>query len=283
MLKAIRFCLGNRETLSKVYDIGGRKVLNFKQIMENATAGLGVKRTILTVPYMPRRLYYWWIRLLDWGAHPGLVRMLVESLRYDVAVKNNPLQEIIVKDALPTQKALEPYLEQREKNLPPNPRSVFRYDEESDRNMQSRVRSIQRLRRPRGRNAQWVADYYYQWLSRFLRPFVLCEVDGEGSCDIYNRIPRLCILKLTFKPLQSSPHRRMYHITGGLLARVFGSRNARMEFRDIPNSRYTIVAIHDFRPFLPWFFYVATQAVVHKFVMKAFQKQLERFAVKEDL
>jgi len=43
------------------------------------------------------------------------------------------------------------------------------------------------------------------------------------------------------------------------------------------------VAIHDFRPFLPWFFYVATQAVVHKFVMKAFQKQLERFAVKEDL
>ena len=283
VLRAIRFCLGNGETFSRDYDIGGEAVLNFKEIMENAAAGLGVKRIILTIPYMSRRLYYWWIRLLDRGSHPGLVWMTVESLRYDAVVKDNPLQEIIVKDALPTQKALDPYLEQKEKDLPPNPRGAFKHYEDSDLIMQSRVRSIQRLRRPKSRNAKWVADYYYQWLPRFLRPFVLCEVDGEGSCDIYNRIPRLCILKLTFRPVQSSPHRRMYHITGGLLARAFGSRNARMEYRDIPDSPYTIVAIHDFKPLLPWFFYIATQAVMHKFVMRAFQKQLERLADEEDL
>ena len=278
VLRAIRTCLGNRKTFSQDYDIGGKTTPNFREMMENAAAGLGVKRRILTVPCVPRRLYYWWIRLVDRGAHPGLVRTVVDSLQYDSVVKNNPLQEFIVKDALPTHKALDPYLKSREKSLPPDPRSILKQDKDTDRAMESRVRSIQRLRRPKNRNAQWVADYYYQWLPRFLRPFVLCEVDGEGSCDIYVRVPRLCILKLTFRPAQSSPHRRMYHITGGLLAGVFGSRNARMEFRDIPDTPYTIVAIHDFRPFLPWFFYIATQAVVHKFVMRAFQKQLKKLA-----
>jgi uncharacterized protein YbjT (DUF2867 family) len=278
VLRAIRFCLGNRETFSSDYDIGGKTILNFKEIMEDAAEALGKKRIILTLPYMPRRLYFWWIRLLDRSTHPGLVRIIIESLQHDVVVKNNPLHEIIVKDAMPAGKALDPYLEQEDKDLPPNPRSAFRSYEDTDLTMQSRVRSIQRLRRPHSRNAEWVADYYFEWLPRFLRPFVLCEVDGEGSCNIYIRYPRLRILELTFKPEKSTLYRRMYFITGGLLARVFGSRNARLEYRDIPDTSFTIVAIHDFRPFLPWYFYVATQAVVHKFVMKAYQKQLERLA-----
>jgi uncharacterized protein YbjT (DUF2867 family) len=278
VLRAMRFCLGNRETFSKDYDIGGETILNFKEIMEDAAKALEKKRIILTIPYMPARLYYWWIRLLDRSTHPGLVRIIVESLQHDVVVTNNPLQDIIVKDAMPARKALDPYLEQEDKDLPPNPRSAFQSYEDTDLIMQSRVRSIQRLRRPQGRNAEWVADYYFQWLPRFLRPFILCEIDQEGSCNIYVRLLRLRILELTLKPEKSTLYRRMYFITGGVLARVFGSRNSRLEFRDIPAHPSTIVAIHDFRPFLPWYFYVATQAVVHKFVMRAYQKQLERLA-----
>ena len=278
VLRAMRFCLGNRETFSNDYDIGGETILNFKEIMEDAADVLREKRIILTIPYMPRRIYYWWIRLLDRGAHPGLVRLIIESLQYDVKVKNNPVQEIIVKDALPPRKALDPYLDGDNRNLPPNPRSTYQSHEDTDLLMKSRVRSIQQLRRPQNRNAAWVADYYFQWLQRFLRPFVLSEVDGAGSCNIYVRFPRLRILGLTFRPEHSTPGRRMYSITGGLLAKVFGSREARLEFRDILNNRFTIVAIHDFRPFLPWYFYVATQAVMHKFVMRAYQKHLARLA-----
>lgn len=281
VLRAIRFCLGNTKTFSHDYDIGGERNLNFKEIMKDAADILGKKRIIMTIPYLPRWLYFWWIRLLDRNAHPGLIRLIIEALQHDVVVKNNPLQEIIVKHALPARKALDPYLEGEDRNLPPNPRSAFQRYEDADLLMKSRVRSIQRLRRPQSRNAAWVADHYFQWLPRFLRPFVVCEIDGDGSSNIYIRFPRLLILGLTFEPDHSTPGRRMYFITSGLLARVIGSRDARLEFRDIPGDCFTIVAIHDFRPFLPWYFYVATQAVVHKFVMKAYQKHLARLADEE--
>ena len=51
-----------------------------------------------------------------------------------------------------------------------------------------------------------------------------------------------------------------------------------MEFRDVLNGRYTIVALHDFRPVLPWFLFVVTQAYVHLIVMRNFQKHMEKMA-----
>ncbi|MFV1974575.1 MAG: NAD(P)H-binding protein [Candidatus Scalindua sp.] len=279
VLRAIRSCLGNKESFGKDYDIGGKTIMNFREIMKDAAEVLGKKRIILVLPILPRRLYFWWIRLLDRNAHPGLVRLMIEAIQYDdVVAKNNPLQEMLVKDAMPARQALEPHLEGEDKKLPLNPRSAFQGDEDSDLQLKSRVRSIQRLRLPRGRNAAWVADYYFQWLSRLLHPFALSEVDDAGSCNVYVRVPRLRILGLTFRPDHSTPGRRMYFITGGILAKVFGSRGARLEFRDILSNRFTIVAIHDFRPSLPWFFYVATQAVIHKIVMSAFQRHMARLA-----
>jgi uncharacterized protein YbjT (DUF2867 family) len=278
VLRAVRFCLGKEEFYGNDYDIGGKDLMNFRELVEAAEELLGKRKIVLTFPFFPRRLYYWWVRLLDWNAHPGLVRLLVEALQYSVSVKSNPLQDMLLRDAMPGRQALDPYLEQEEKKLPPNPRSAFKKRESSDLLMQSRVRSIQRLRLPRGQNAAWVADYYFPWLSRFLRSFVLCEIDREGSWSIYARFPRLHIMELTFHPEHSTPDRRMYFITGGLLARVFGSSGARLEFRDILGSRFTVVAIHDFRPYLSWYFYIATQAVIHKFVMRAFQKEMARLA-----
>ena len=38
----------------------------------------------------------------------------------------------------------------------------------------------------------------------------------------------------------------------------------------------TIVAIHDFEPYLPWNLYHATQAMVHGLVMAAFQRRVRR-------
>jgi hypothetical protein len=51
-----------------------------------------------------------------------------------------------------------------------------------------------------------------------------------------------------------------------------------MEFHDILDGRYTIVAIHDFAPALPWNFYQATQATAHGFVMRAFQRHMATIA-----
>ncbi len=63
------------------------------------------------------------------------------------------------------------------------------------------------------------------------------------------------------------------------LGSILGGQVTRQSFFSVvPGNRYTIVAIHDSRPFLPWYFYVATQAVVHKLVMKAYQRHLARLA-----
>jgi hypothetical protein len=42
------------------------------------------------------------------------------------------------------------------------------------------------------------------------------------------------------------------------------------------DGKYVIAAIHDFCPSLPWYIYNTTQAVVHLFVMNAFERHLAR-------
>jgi hypothetical protein len=48
----------------------------------------------------------------------------------------------------------------------------------------------------------------------------------------------------------------------------------RLEFREVLGGRALIVAIFDFEPSLPWFFYKFSQALVHLFVMWSFGRYL---------
>jgi len=146
-----------------------------------------------------------------------------------------------------------------------------------------RVRSIQRLRLPEGRNAEWLADHYFIWLGNLLRPFIRTKRDRDGSWTVDLKPFGITLLYLTFRPDHSSPNRRMFMITSGVLARYLGGRKARMEFRDLLNGRYSLVAIHDFAPSLPWSFYRFTQAVVHGLVMKGFQVHMKDLAGAEPL
>lgn len=284
VLRAIKHCLANEDTYGQSFDIGGPEVLNFRQILERAAVVLDKKRLMVTLPFCPRLLFKWWVRFLSRKTHPALVKLLIESLQHDMVVKDNPLQDIIAKEALQPSHALTPYLrrEGEDIELPSNPRSTSSSKNDKLLRQESRVRSIQRIILPPGKNASWVADQFFQWLPKVGWPFVLCKFDTDQSCNIYNRFPRLRLLNLTFKPDHSSPERRMYFITGGLLAKSTGEPKPRLEFRDVLNSRYTIAAIHDFTPYLPWNFYQNSQAVIHLFAMKVFQKHMAKLADKDD-
>ena len=48
----------------------------------------------------------------------------------------------------------------------------------------------------------------------------------------------------------------------------------RLEFRSILNNEYIITAIHEYVPRLPWIIYRLTQAKLHLYVMKKFEKEL---------
>jgi uncharacterized protein YbjT (DUF2867 family) len=282
VVRAVRHCLGNPETYGGQFDIGGPDVTTYAQILEETASALGKKRTVMVVPGVSRRLYRWWVRLMDRKAHPELVRLLVDAIQYDQVVKDNALHQRLIKEALPCREALDAQLRGCREGPPLTPRAAARRLERMKLNEESRVRSIQRFKLPPGRNAAWVAETYFHWLSRFLWPFVVCEIDAEGTCHVNMRLPRLRLLTLTFKPDHSAPDRHIYFITGGILAKAHAGPVARFEFRDVLANRFTIGAIHDFAPALPWKFYSATQARIHLFVMRSFERYLARLSTPLD-
>jgi nucleoside-diphosphate-sugar epimerase len=277
VIRAIQFCLANKETQNNEYDIGGPQVLTFKDMLRDAADILKKKQIIIDVPFLPARLYGWYLRLLDRQAHPVLIKLAVKYIGYDSVARNNPVQEFIQKDALLPREAIEPYIKEWTQ-LPPNPRQLFFKKFIEGLRSKSNVRSIQRVTLPCGRNATWVCDTYFQWLPRFTRRFLLCEIDANGDCRYYNRFPRLHLLTLSFQQELSSPDRRMYFITGGLLAKGHSVLTPRLEFRDVLNGRYTIVSLHDYMPVLPWGLFLVTQAIMHLIIMFNFQKYMAKMA-----
>jgi hypothetical protein len=275
VIRAIRFCLGNQEAYGKDYDIGGPLVLTFRDMLKRASMSLKKKHIAITVPIFPTRLYAWYLHLLDRHAHPALIKLTVEALRHDLVVRDNPLQQFIAENSVMPREMIDPYLKKWGR-IPPNPRLPFLKKYMAGLRSNSNVRSIERIVLQQGQNATWVADTFFQWLPHFARPFVLCEVDETGTCRIFSRFPKLHLLTLSFQQKHSSPDRRMYFITGGLLARGHNELKPRFEFRDVLGGRYTIAAIHDFRPQLPWGLYILTQAVIHLIAMRTFQKYMTK-------
>ena len=94
---------------------------------------------------------------------------------------------------------------------------------------------------------------------------------------LFFRAPMLkkALLELTLVSERSTADRRLFYVTGGLLARRID--HGWLEFRQVAGGRYILAAIHDFAPRLPWFLYILTQAPLHLFVMKSFGKYLEGY------
>ena len=84
------------------------------------------------------------------------------------------------------------------------------------------------------------------------------------------------LLQLEYIENRSDQHRQLFYITGGFLSKR--SNTGWLEFRSILEGEYIITAIHEFIPRLPWFIYKYTQAKVHLYVMKKFEKYLSSFS-----
>ena len=85
-------------------------------------------------------------------------------------------------------------------------------------------------------------------------------------------MPRRPLLQLTRLDGKSWPDRWLFAITGGLLAAPGGKQ--RLEFREVLCGRHVLVALHDYRPRLPWYVYLLTQALLHLWVMRSFARHL---------
>jgi nucleoside-diphosphate-sugar epimerase len=277
LVRAILHCLGRPEDFTGPFDIGGADELSYEQMLRETARVLGLKRRFVHVPLLPNALASMTARLVS-GAPAQMIGAIVESLPQDTVMQDNRLQRAVAPGALGFAEALAASLDPATNRLLPNPRERIRDADSHLMREQSLVRSIQRVILPPGQDAAWVAGNYFRWLGECCWPLVRSRVDEAGNVEVWIRTPPLKLLALTHQSAASTPERHVYAISGGLLARPGAPGRPRFEFQTLLGGRYTMTAIHDYAPALPWYSYIATQAVGHILVMRRYQARLARLA-----
>jgi hypothetical protein len=126
--------------------------------------------------------------------------------------------------------------------------------------------------------ARQVAGRYSAWLPRFLKTILRAEVDEKKNVRLSLVFPPMTLVNFLFWPERSGQtDRQVFIVEGGVLAPPVAARPSgrpRLEFREALGGKVLLVAIHDYRPTMPWFLYNCTQALVHLWVMRAYAKYL---------
>ncbi len=264
-LRIMDYCLGNAEVYGQAFDIGGHEVTTYVELMERVAVQLGKRRYITAVPFFSPMLSKLWVSTFA-DSSTTLVSPLIESLRYDLLVRPNLLMDRFP-DTVPLDEAIRRAVEEADE-IPPLP--VARRSS-GERNT---VRSVQRLPNPGGHSATWVARRYQTWLPRFFRYLIRVEQRGETS---FFRFGYWTLLELEFIRDRSDADRQLFFIVGGVLVKRLDY--GWLEFRRVLGGKKVIAAIHEFVPTLPWYLYMASQALVHLWVMKSFARYLSKKAL----
>ena len=276
LVRAILLCLGLPERYTGAFDIGGAETLSYRAMLRQSAEVLGRRRLIVTVPGLPVGLASLAAKLVS-GAPGPMVGAIVESLPQDTVMRDNPLQRALGPGALGFREALAACIDPATGAPRRSPRAPLASRDRALMRAQSLVRSIQRALLPPGEDAAWLAGNYFRWLGECCWPLVRTRIDAGGDVEVCWRLPRIQLLALRYVAAESEPQRQVYEIAGGLLARR-GPGRARFEFQTVLGDRYTMTAIHDFAPALPWYLYIPTQALAHLLVMRRYQARLARLA-----
>ena len=276
VIRLLRYCLEHPAERNSSHDIGSPDVLTYRELLERSAGILGLKRWFVGTPLQLARLSKAFLALVS-GFPRQLVSPLVETLKHSLTARDLDLQrqagietlsfDQAVKESLAEEKSGERFhavlsSEIQRKRVVPR----------QDRNT---VRSVQRISLPAGKSARWLAWQYTAWLPRFLHVMLRATADSEGHLTIRSRFWGTPLLELRFaRERSATSDRQLFYITGGLLARKVDSatRRPRLEFREVLNGSAVLVAIHDYRPTIPWPLYNLTQARTHLWVMKNFAR-----------
>ena len=253
----------NNRIDSSTYDLTSSDTISYMNLLKAASKYLKLGRKFYYLDISFISMSRFWVSLFS-GAPRMLVYPLVDSLRHSMIPREACVYKSDDVKVLDTAQAIKRSIkESNGVNYKFSSREVARRS----------VRSVQRFKVKGKISANQAAQLYMKWLPRFLFPFVLVEVDGRWvSFSFLFKKFKLLILKLSEE--RSTDDRQILYIRGGLLAAK--QDRGRLEFREVLNRKYILVAIHDFYPALPWYIYCYTQALTHLFVMKSFGRYLKR-------
>ena len=260
VVKVLSRALFSSDLQGRIYDIGGPDIVTYQELIHKTALKFKKQRTLLTLNIIPLGLSRWWVSLVT-GVPKDLVYPLVLSLRHEMLASKD--------QQWPHSEDLKTTLDQSLSfALDDRPLPEFKGYLPNQRD----VRSIQRLVLPPGRNAQWVANEYFNWLPTFFSTLIKVILE-DSRCTFYLLHPGFKILILEKSGERSAPDRQLLYVVGGMLAGTQG--RGRLEFREVLERKYVMAALHEFRPALPWYIYRWTQALVHLIVMRAFGEHLK--------
>lgn len=99
-------CLDARETIGRVFEIGGPDVISYRVLMEIYAEEAGLrKRIIIPVPVLSPRLSSYWIHLVT-PAPASLAQPLAGGLRNPVVVRDDSIRKIIPRELLTARQAI---------------------------------------------------------------------------------------------------------------------------------------------------------------------------------
>jgi uncharacterized protein YbjT (DUF2867 family) len=263
VLTTIDFVAGNQKYYDQYLEIGGHEVITYMDIMKKTAEISGKKRIIFSVPFLSVGLSRLWVAMFT-NSSPSFITPLIESLRHDMKVEKQDNQLPPPKYSLDEMIA---YAIEGKDDIPKLPR---RNPGTKEKNT---VRSVQRLPNPQSLTAIEISRLYRKWLPSLLKYLIRVDINEDISSF---RLLGFEVLKLQSIEDRSDENRQLFFIVDGLL--VKRKDYGWLEFRNVLDNKYTIGAIHEFVPKLPWYLYILTQAQIHLWVMKRFGLYLKKSA-----
>lgn len=265
LARLLQKSLENPPSSHQVIDAGMDEPASYKDILIASAKAMKKSPVLVDFPYVSPHLSKLWVTVVS-GSPKELVYPLIDSVSHEMV---SDKKRGISSDWKVDMKNLDEAVNKSIEHSPTPSHSKRKAQVKKD----SFVRSVQRMPLPRTMTARDVAKAYSQWIPQFLRPILRIETTDKG-CTYYFRGLPIPLLILNKIEATSSDSRYIFRVVRGLLVKL--NNTGRFEFRESPSRRYLIVALHDFRPALPWFIYRLTQAQIHKVVMNRFSKRLAK-------
>lgn len=265
VISLLVYCVRNENTTrGETFDIGGPDVMTYRQMMEETADMMRKRVRFITIPIFTPKLSRLWVTLVT-GAPKQLVKPLVESLQHRMVAEDRRLLDLAGIPGISFREAARRASQETDQSHTPRPFEASKQD--------PMVRSVQRMVLPKNYDAWKVGREYLSWLPKVF--VILFRTEREGSVErIFLRGIRRPLLVLEFSVERSTPDRALFYIRGGLLSHTQG--RGRFEFREINKKQEILAAIHDYRPKLPWYIYIFSQARLHRWVMTAFGRHLSK-------
>tara|TARA_R110000868_G_scaffold103710_1_gene285410 strand:- start:1214 stop:2575 length:1362 start_codon:yes stop_codon:yes gene_type:complete len=252
----------NSQWFGKSIDLGCGETVNYAQMLRRCGKFLNLTRFYISVPIKSTNFSKLWVSLVS-GTPIELASPLIDSLKYPIIPNLDSMKELGTFEAQNFETLLREALS--DVKLPDLKRRQLIEARENN------VRSIQRLPSLPMLEASELANEYMNWLPRFFKFFIKVFIKNDR---VYFKSFGLTLLELTHIEQRSNSTRHLFFITGGVLCAR--RDHGWLEFRQINNRKWTISAIHEFVPTLPWWIYRFTQAPLHSFVMKRFGQYLKK-------